>query len=274
MPEINRSLGEWAEQLGDAGYAELAAQLHEDKAETIRKLGELGLPHFQSIAITTDAFLQDPDTHFDQLDTPTYYVSVNPTDPRQQRIRAFGMGRDGTHRFVQSVVNEHGAKYGSLILMETAKILYGGNITVSSADGNPVFAELVRGTHADLVGGQQPTLLTLGRNTLTGNFHFDRLHPRRYDMPHRKVRPRHDEQVIRRALFSALMEIPHEAADKHAPGFGLRGTRFRQGYYEVALVQLRQYSRLARLFRRDRHGPLVPIFIDTSDQPAFLPESS
>lgn len=170
------------------------------------------------------------------------------------------MDRDGTRTFVQNVAAQYGRGYNTLLLMETAKIYYGGNIVVGDSDKNPIYAEVVQGTHADLVGAQQPIVQKLHRDTLSGFLRFDTFAPRSYDDPDTKIELSESEQVdVRRGIFGALTSIPHTTSENHSPGFELRDVQFRPGYYEFVLVKMRE------------NGALTPIFIDCSDRPPFQP---
>jgi hypothetical protein len=236
--------------------------LREDKAATARTLEALGLPHFQAATGSTADFLQNPVSFFNQLATPAYYVSVNSADPKEQRQRQAGLDQTAAREFVQAVVDKHGDTYDTVVLMETAEILYGGNIAVSGDEQNSITAELVQGTHSDLVGGLQPIVMTLNRDPERGLFRFERLHPYRYDDPLQKVELHHEEEAIRRVLYAALKCIRHTTDEEHGQGFELRGAEFEKGYYEVAIIQLRQ------------NGPLVPMFIEVSKQPPFMPKAA
>ncbi|HSW80411.1 MAG TPA: hypothetical protein VLG47_06550 [Candidatus Saccharimonadales bacterium] len=136
---INRGLGEWVHGLRQEGLSKAAALLDENKAETTRALIEMGLPHFRSVSCSTAEFLHDPDTYLEGLTTPTFYASINSSDPNRHRLRQFGMDRAGTVEFVDTVVRDHGTQYESLLLMETGPILYGANIVISRNYPSDIF---------------------------------------------------------------------------------------------------------------------------------------
>jgi hypothetical protein len=220
-------------------------------------MAELKLPVFTSTECTTAEFLADPEIAFNRLGTSIYYVSLGSSEDRPDlpRQRTFGLGREGIVDFVDQTTYAKGLEYDKLILMETAKLLYGGNIVVDTGAKATIYGELTDGTHSDLVGGKSP-IVTLRRNPFNQRFEYQPFTEAGY------ASPDFDEEAIRRGFYRAAMSIPHQTTDDHGIGFENRSLRFHPGYYEFALVQKRT------------GGPLEPVFIDYSDERPFLFDDS
>jgi hypothetical protein len=239
-PTINHGLEEWAERLRDLpGGAPMADTFSENKVATYARLDQLGLPHFLSTTASTDEFLADPDKFLAVLRTPRFYVSVNPSDPDLRRHRTFGLDAGGTLDFVCNVRRGYGEQYDSLMLAESATLYYGGNIVISPDKANTIYAEMVEGTHSDLVGSHKNVAFAMRRDPQTNKFEYS-----------------YEDIELRRAMFATVLKIPHEIAEDHGQGFDARGWRFHPGYYEFALT-------------KTESGLLTPLFLDYSDKPVF-----
>jgi hypothetical protein len=238
---INRGLQEWAERLRFfPGGAAVAATFSEDKISTYAKLEGLGLPHYKSVVSSTEDFLIDPDQFLLSLRTPAYYISVNPADRSLQRHRTYGLDAAKVVQFVNSIVEKEGDRYNSLMLAETSPLYYGGNIIVNPDATNSVYAEMVQGTHSDLVGSHTAIDYKMQRNQHTGRFEYS-----------------FDDPLLRQAMYRTLLKVPHEIAEDHGQGFDSRGWKFHLGYYEFALTKMGSDT-------------LQPVFLDYSDKPVFL----
>jgi hypothetical protein len=262
----NRGLDEWANTLVALGKPiehtdQLAAQLRSDKAATVAMLTKLELPRFRSTTRTTPAFLAEPTAAFTGLKTAIFYASVDSThDTTLRRQRMFGLDQAGTTEFVQKVAATSNG-YDRIVLMESAPMQFGCNITVGPDDiVNTVYAELVDGTHSDLVGGKTPTMI--GQRVTDGGARHGFFEYKRFSPESTYATANHTEEDIRRALFGAIMSIPNhvdqDEAEQYDPAFRNRALHFHPGYYELALVQAQP------------EAPLSPIFIEYSDQPAFV----
>ncbi len=248
---------------------QIREQLLEDKIATLRTLKSLRVPHFSWRVCSTDEFRHHPDNFYSQIPSSTYYLTVFPADrslPRDKRIA--GKDEAETTAFFESVVaGQEG--YGRVLLMETAKMQYGFNISVGDGDDSPVLVEIVKGTHSDLVGMQQPIVMNLRRDPQRRLFRFTTFKPEIHytdeDYEKGRVPPKNTRQrvelteaeqlSVRCGILLALESIPHftpGALEYSSNLSSLRDAIFHPGYYEGALLEGYQ-----------------PVFIEYSDQPPF-----
>ena len=268
MPKVNTGLSTWkheivrrqhaplAPHLPDTVYKSVVSQLAENKDQVANRLAELRLPHFKLVTAHPHAFLSDPDAYFSQLSSSTYYASLEAVGKNLDRVRKYGFSKEDALAYIQQQVDTLGSDYNRLILMETATLLYGGNLAISEDTSNPVYGELVQGTHSNLVGGLVPILLTVERDAVSGRLIFERPSQKSEEL----WPARHEEDIVRAGMYAALMCVPHRNADpdENGPGFGGRNRQFRPGYYEFALTGRPDLTHLS------------PVFIDQSNEPAFL----
>ncbi|HSW80410.1 MAG TPA: hypothetical protein VLG47_06545 [Candidatus Saccharimonadales bacterium] len=104
--------------------------------------------------------------------------------------------------------------------------------------------------------------MTLIRDNARGFFRFRNLSPKSYEDPDVQIELLIDESIVRYAMISALLAIPHRTFEDQSQGYDLRGAVFHPGYFEVVLIG-------------DKSKPLylTPKFIDYSNKTVFQPPS-
>jgi hypothetical protein len=257
MSDVNKhGLDSWAAKIANSPdialelRTELAASLRGDKSATLAMLTKLTLPCFAMVETDTDAFLADPAAALFPLRTPTLYASLySSADKHLERVRDFGFDAAGATAFIERTANQD-SRYDRLILMESARMQYGGNIVVGTGADNSIYSEVAFGMHSQLVAGALP-FVTVRRDPLKGRFVFS-------DLPPKFRHNSFDETDIRTGIHRAIMAIPNEQREDHGAEFESRGRHFHPGYYEFGLVQLRE------------NGPLSPIFIEYSKEKPFV----
>jgi len=258
---MNRGLSQWAKVLTESGFEDQALHLSEDKQASINRLRKLNLPHFDYKSGSTSDFIANPNSFFSELNSREFYVTLIPDDQHEERPRRVCPGREAVLDYVTGFTENRDSniKYENMILMETARMHYGANIVVDGGPGNPIYAELVKGTHSDLVGDHAPIALTMHRSIETGSLiRFVRRDVT--DDLGEKVVFDHDEEIVRHAMFSALMLLPHTAVEEyHSPDYALSETLFEPGYFELGIIDSNDNSRLDVRF------------IDCSVDPIFIP---
>jgi hypothetical protein len=242
-PTLGTSMTEWAVKLQEHGLVDIAKQIDDDKITSLAKLDELGLPHVQTEIIGVLDFQADPARAFELIDLAKYMVILASKPDKakaQQRFRAVGLAKEEIEDFVRTTLKEEDYANYDLLLQDLFPQFYGGNI-VCSTNGN-VFAEIVEGPigHNDLVTSRKNPEFTVRRDLHTGRFLYS-----------------FEDEDLRRGIWRTLTAIPHEVEQEE---FGARRMEFRPGYYEFYLT------------RETEDGGLRPIFMDYSDQPAFIPE--
>jgi hypothetical protein len=247
----------------------LVDELMEKKVDTLQRLKEMKLPHFAWNLSSTQDFIVNSLPYFAAIPSDIYYATFEPANSalvRQERIT--GKGEEEIRNFVTSAVSKYG--HGKVLLMETAPMLYGFNIVIGKDDDNPILGEIVKGTHSDLVGAQQPIVMTMRRRSSNSylirprDLEFNSLTPKVYiaeednvsDPNERIILTPEEDTEVRKAMYNALKHIPHSERDNYSPEFEIRAAQFVPGYYEGALLDL-----------------LRPVYIDCSTNSAFIPQT-
>lgn len=243
MPERiirGQSLTVWADKARSAGNLALASRLSEDKARSLDRLVELGLPHFRHYIVGINEFFGDPESVFNRTDLNEYFCILAPKNPEELRFRRAGIKKELVADFITSTLDPKDFENYELILQELLQSDFAGSAMVNSNGG--VHIELVEGLHDQLTSGIVKPQYFVSRDMFTRSFKYD-----------------FDNIRLREGVWRALQSMPNSQGLN--PGLEPRAFDPLPGYYEFVLNAT------------EENGPLHPVFLEYSDEPIFSGEN-
>jgi len=223
--KIGGSINDWANSLEEVGMQELAKCLSEGeevKIAGLKKLEELALPHLKRETMYLSAFLDNPEMHFEQLNSQKFYVNLIGGVKESIRIRSINLTRSQVLQFISDTVKKSETEHFTIILSEYYDNMYGGNIVINP-DG-AYLLELAKGTHGELVTGEKKPCL-LAEGTSVNNVYIT--------TNVEGLEKVNNETEIKNAAIKTLICIPTVDA---------KGTLY-PGYYEFVLVVINNDAR-------------------------------
>lgn len=147
-------MNDYADAARKAGLIDLATILYENEEIKLagqRTLEKLKLPTLKYINVSLHEFIQEPNKHFDHLNSDLYHVTLLSNIEGKGRIRAFPFIRNRVLQFIEENISFDERDRVILVLKEFYPNLYGGNIIVGHE--GKLFLELVEGDHIHVVLG-------------------------------------------------------------------------------------------------------------------------